>query len=98
MIRAGEWDLKIDQELIPHQDRGVSKVVIHDHFVNLKVHNDVALVFLSEPFTLSPNVGTICLPPQGFQFYDQRCKVSGWGGTTVFGKYCGDRLPMIFFV
>ncbi|VVC27187.1 Peptidase S1, PA clan,Serine proteases, trypsin domain,Peptidase S1A, chymotrypsin family [Cinara cedri] len=84
IIRAGEWDLKTEPELIPHQDRRVSKIIIHEDFVYLNVHNDVALILLTEPFTQRSNVGTICLPPQGFQFYDHRCQVSGWGGNSVF--------------
>lgn len=85
MIRAGEWDTQTENELFPFQDASVSKVVKHEKYYGGAVHNDIALIFLTEPFTLADNVGTVCLPPRDFQFYREKCYVSGWG-KDVFGK------------
>lgn len=83
VIRAGEWDLKSEDEHILHQDRHVSKVIKHEKYYGGASYNDIALVILNEKFILDDNVGTICLPPQGYQFHTERCHVSGWGKNAV---------------
>lgn len=85
MIRAGEWDTQTENELFPFQDATVSKIVKHEKYYGGAVHNDIALIFLNEPFKIIDNVGTVCLPPRDFQFNRERCYVSGWG-KDVFGK------------
>ncbi|XP_041989240.1 phenoloxidase-activating factor 2-like [Aricia agestis] len=76
--RAGEWDTQVTKEVLPHQDRLVKKIVLHPEFLKLHAHNDVALLILSEPFTLAPHVGVACLgrimPPAGTECYSM-----GWG-------------------
>lgn len=85
MLRAGEWDSQSRSEIYPHQDRHISKVIKHDHFVARTVENNIALIFLNEPFTLRENIGTICLPPQDYNFNGDKCYASGWG-KDIFGK------------
>lgn len=85
VIRAGEWDTQTDKELFPYQDRQVSKIIKHESYYGGALHNDIALVFLTEPFTMWDNVGTLCLPPQGFKFHKERCYASGWG-KNVYGE------------
>ncbi|XP_041988852.1 phenoloxidase-activating factor 2-like isoform X1 [Aricia agestis] len=76
--RAGEWDTDNKKENLPHQDRFVKKIVIHKDYNTFHAHNDVALLILSEPFTLAPHVGVACLgrimPPAGTECYSM-----GWG-------------------
>lgn len=84
-VRAGEWDTQTTNELYPHQDRNVKSIIIHPEYYKGALYNDVALVFLEEPFDLAENVKTACLPPQGFLFDHSSCYASGWG-KDVFGK------------
>lgn len=83
MIRAGEWDLKSEDEHILHQDRHVLKIIKHENYYSGASYNDIALIILTKKFILDDNVGTICLPPQGYQFHTERCHVSGWGKNAV---------------
>ncbi|VVC27188.1 Peptidase S1, PA clan,Serine proteases, trypsin family, histidine active site,Serine proteases, trypsin [Cinara cedri] len=89
IVRAGEWDLKQDQELSPHQDRKVLRIVKHEKFSKGSGYNDIGLIFLTEPFILQPHISTVCLPPQDFKFREsdeEHCKVSGWG-SNIDGVY-----------
>nr|CAD7440786.1 unnamed protein product [Timema bartmani] len=84
-IRAGEWDTQTKNELFTHQDRDVSKVIVHDKYYGGALYNDVALLVLSEPLVLGNNVEVVCLPKQGEVLDRSRCFASGWG-KDVFGK------------
>lgn len=86
VIRAGEWDFLLKETTYPIQDRQVSKIIKHENYNSGALYNDVALVFVNEPFIISYHVGTICLPPQGFKHSVQRCVSSGWG-KDAFGKH-----------
>lgn len=84
-VRAGEWDLKVDQERNPHQDRKVVRMVKHEKYSKGSGWNDVGLVFLDEPFQLQLHINTVCLPPQDLTFDEENCKASGWGNNN--GRY-----------
>lgn len=83
-IRAGEWNLRTEDETFPHQDRKVEDCVIHEHFHKHLFLNDIALLFLAKPVDITENVNTVCLPPPNQNFDLQRCFVSGWG-KNMFG-------------
>ncbi|KFB49719.1 hypothetical protein ZHAS_00018371 [Anopheles sinensis] len=85
LIRAGEWDTQTRNELYPHQDRRVAEIITHKQFNKGSLANDVALLILTEPFVLAPNVQPICLPPKGYSFDLSKCFASGWG-KNIFGK------------
>lgn len=85
MIRAGDWDLKTRDELLMHQEGRVSKIIKHNKYHGGTVINDIALIILTQSFTLDINVGTICLPPQDYEFAGERCYANGWG-KDAFGK------------
>ena len=46
VLRLGEWDTQGETEPYPHQDVGVSHVVIHENFDATTLYYDVALLFL----------------------------------------------------
>lgn len=85
-MRAGEWDTQTRSEPLPHQDRGVTRIVLHPDFRAGPLYNDVALVFLDAPFDLTDNVDTVCLPEPGQVFRDTRCFATGWGRDS-FGRW-----------
>lgn len=78
-IRAGEWDTQTEDEVYPHQDRQVSKYILHEKYDNVGLFNDVALLVLAKPVDIAENVNTICLPPPNTNYDLQRCIVTAWG-------------------
>lgn len=84
-IRVGEWDTQTLNEMYPHQDRFVSKVEIHPEYYRGGLLNDIALLFINDPVELAENIGTLCLPPQNYNFDETRCTATGWG-KNLFGK------------
>ncbi|XP_050359661.1 phenoloxidase-activating factor 2-like [Nymphalis io] len=93
-IRAGEWDTQSNDELYPYQDRNISEIVIHDEFNKRNLFNDIALLFLTMPLELAPNVGLVCLPLQNSPVAEGlRCISSGWG-KDKYGKNSPYRVVM----
>lgn len=79
-VRAGDWDIQDANEMFGHRDADVEKIVMHEEFHRAALWNDVALLFLKEPFKISPAINPICLPPQDHSFnYNDDCVISGWG-------------------
>ncbi|XP_076177067.1 phenoloxidase-activating factor 2 isoform X2 [Ptiloglossa arizonensis] len=84
-IRAGEWDTQTKNEIFPHQDRNVQKVIIHNQYSAGPLYNDVAILILAEPVDFAENVDIVCLPERDIIFDASRCFASGWG-KDIFGK------------
>lgn len=84
-IRAGEWDTQTNNEIYPHQDRTVQKVIIHENYYAGALFNDFAILILSEPVNLIDNVDLVCLPERNDIFDNSQCFASGWG-KDIFGK------------
>ncbi|KOB67828.1 Serine protease, partial [Operophtera brumata] len=79
-VRAGEWDTQTFKEPYPYQDRQVDTIERHKDFNKGHLFYDIALVFLSSPMELAPNVQLACLPPpQDKAFAGTRCFATGWG-------------------
>lgn len=78
-VRLGEWDAGNTNEPIPAQDFLVSNIFIHPNFNKDNLQNDVAILKLATPVSLTTKstIGTICLP--SISFVGQRCYVAGWG-------------------
>jgi plasma kallikrein len=85
-VRAGEWDTQTENEIFPHSDHKVSRVIVHPDFGQANLFNDVALMILETPAKLSAHINTICLPPQNHKSNKETCFVSGWG-KDKFGRY-----------
>jgi secreted trypsin-like serine protease len=84
-VRCGEWDTQTESEPYQHQDRYVGDIYIHPEFFGGALFNDVALLFMREPFVMDHNVDTICLPQPGETFVDDTCYATGWG-KDKFGR------------
>ncbi|KAF7991450.1 hypothetical protein HCN44_008762 [Aphidius gifuensis] len=84
-IRAGEWDTQTKNEILPHQDRAVQRIIVHENYIAGSLKNDFALLYLREPLALSDNVDVVCLPQANDIFDNSRCFASGWG-KDVFGR------------
>ncbi|CAH2101283.1 unnamed protein product [Euphydryas editha] len=85
-VRAGEWDTQTTNEIYPYQDRDVDSVAVHKDFNKNNLFYDIALLFLTSPMQMAPNVGIVCLPPPRETPRDGLpCLASGWG-KDKFGK------------
>ncbi|XP_060850486.1 phenoloxidase-activating factor 2-like [Rhopalosiphum padi] len=87
VVRAGEWDLKTEKEILSHQDRRVSKIVTHPDYYAGGLYNDVALIFINDAFSLQDNIQLICLPTPNDIFINDMCYSSGWGKTVSYNNY-----------
>ena len=62
-VRCGDWDITNHNELHLHQDRIVSKVMIHPLYTGAKsVRYNFALLHLKKEFELDKHIAPICLP------------------------------------
>lgn len=84
-VRAGEWDTQTKNEIYPHQDRDVEKVVVHESYHSGALYNDYAILILKSPVEYAENVDIVCLPEANTNFDGSRCFASGWG-KDVFGN------------
>ncbi|XP_039762409.1 phenoloxidase-activating factor 2-like isoform X2 [Pararge aegeria] len=76
--RAGEWNTRNENEILNHQERDVSRILIHPEFSRKKAHNDIALLIMETAFVITPHVNVACLgrslpPPETV------CYSMGWG-------------------
>ncbi|CAG0898358.1 unnamed protein product [Darwinula stevensoni] len=85
--RFGEWDTQNEDEPLPHQDRKISKVVIHEAFNQRVMFNDYAVLILDSPVKQDDHIDTVCLPGPRTNFAGRRCYVTGWGKTKKEGHY-----------
>lgn len=75
-VVAGEWDLKNEDEIVPHINRSVESIIIHEKFDGF-VYN-IALLVLKVSFGRQPNIGNVCLPTQGATFDISKCLSTAW--------------------
>lgn len=61
------------------------QIILHPSYHPASLRNDVALVVLDSSFTLSDNVGMVCLPRQDTQPNKMNCIATGWGNQR--GQY-----------
>lgn len=82
----GEWNAANLNEPIPAEDVAVLNVFIYPNFNIANLQNDVAILKLSTPISLTSRstVGTICLPNVNIINTNQLCYVAGWG-KNAFG-------------
>ncbi|KAJ8348575.1 hypothetical protein SKAU_G00271640 [Synaphobranchus kaupii] len=64
----------------------VDRIITHN-FDSLTNNNDIALMKLRQPLTMSDGVRPVCLPNAGLNFAaPQKCWISGWGATVSGGQ------------
>ena len=79
VVRCGEWNTQNETEPLPHQDRSVEHVITHPEYNSRNLHQDYALLFTREEFSLAPHIDTVCLPAPGEVFTGETCTATGWG-------------------
>jgi len=84
-VVAGEHSLS--QVSGDEQNRGVTRYTMHENYNANTFTNDIALIFLDAPLTLSSVVAPVNLPPAGFDPpAGTVTTVSGWGTTSSGGS------------
>lgn len=83
-VRGGEWNTQTTDEMLKHVERNVQGITYHKKFTRNNLHNDVALIFLEEPFKMTAHINTVCLPEAEFE-HNENCFATGWG-KAQFGK------------
>lgn len=89
VIRAGEWDFSDTNEEHSYQDRVISSV----HNIDQTDPDSVQLIFVSEPFVLTSNIRTVCLPlPKitttmaNTRERERECTTAAWGQQNCSGS------------
>ncbi|XP_012227738.1 trypsin-like [Linepithema humile] len=70
--------LKLDENSLTRQERGVEKIKVHPEFNTKTYQNDIAILKLSVPFKFTSELHSAILPAKPFEPYTV-CQVSGWG-------------------
>lgn len=90
VIRAGVHNILDTTTNNKRQERNVTNMIMHEDLDSKSLTNDIALIVLEQPLTLTETVNTVCLPPQGVQTRRNTvCISSGWGKNAAdrHGKY-----------
>merc|ERR1711972_556787 len=74
-----EWNTQNETEPLPHQDRSVHHAITHPEYNSRNLHQDYALLFTREEFSLASHIDTVCLPGPGEVFTGETCTATGWG-------------------
>lgn len=83
-MRLGDWDIYKNVEPQPHVERSIVSIVVHPEFSPSNMHNDIAVITLSESVTATNYISPVCLPPKPSPDTVvprewTGCRVSGWG-------------------
>ncbi|XP_034101601.2 phenoloxidase-activating factor 2-like [Drosophila albomicans] len=79
-VRAGEWEKRSTDELYPHQNRLVKKILPHEGYKGGKYkYNNIAMLQLEKPFSNAPHISPICLDNTPYSLNRTNCFVSAWG-------------------
>ncbi|XP_008563549.1 PREDICTED: vitamin K-dependent protein C-like [Galeopterus variegatus] len=82
IVRLGEYDLRRIDNLEMEVD--IKEVLIHPNYSKSTTDNDIALLQLAQPATLSDTIVPVCLPDSGLAEREltqagQEMLVTGWG-------------------
>ncbi|KAH8325086.1 hypothetical protein KR074_009584 [Drosophila pseudoananassae] len=62
IVRAGDWDLRTDNEIVPHENRLVKKTIVHKKFILSDLLNNLALAILESAFPRTKHIVPVCMP------------------------------------
>jgi len=84
-IRVGDYDFGAVSEPFPYQERSAAAKIVHPKYNFYSFEYDLALVKLSKPVELGPNVHPICLPGNDDLMVGENATVTGWGRLSEGG-------------
>lgn len=82
-VRLGDYNLKGQTELYPHEEFTVRRKVVNENYNPATYQNDIALLELSEEVVYRHHIVPVCLPAKGENFTGKTATVTGWGRTQV---------------
>lgn len=85
-VRLGDYNLKGQTELYPHEEFTVRRKVVNENYNPATYQNDIALLELSEEVIYRQHIIPVCLPAKGDNFTGKTATVTGWGRTQVNRK------------
>ncbi|KAH8275141.1 hypothetical protein KR026_000638, partial [Drosophila bipectinata] len=95
-IISGDWNLASEDESFDSEEQSVTLIKKHENFTYATGVNNLALVFLNEPFQLKNHIRPICLPSSQTRSYlKTKCKVVGWGVQNFGDRYFSDIQKMV---
>ncbi|KAH8321347.1 hypothetical protein KR074_002570, partial [Drosophila pseudoananassae] len=95
-IVAGDWNLASEDESFYSEKQSVALIKKHENFNYVTGVNNLALVFLNNPFNLKAHIRPICLPGNQTKSYlGTKCKVVGWGVKNFGEDYFSDIQKMV---
>ncbi|XP_017105321.2 serine proteinase stubble [Drosophila bipectinata] len=84
----GDYNIRTDFE-VQHVSRRIKRLVRHKGFEFSTLHNDIAILTLSEPVSFTREIQPICLPTspsqQSRSYSGQVATVAGWGSLRENG-------------
>ncbi|XP_058981227.1 uncharacterized protein LOC101898442 [Musca domestica] len=87
-VHLGDYNIRTDYE-VQHISRRVKRLVRHKGFDFSTLHNDIAILTLSEPVKFTKEIQPICLPTSPTQqrssYSGQIATVAGWGSLRENG-------------
>ncbi|KAK2870917.1 hypothetical protein QQF64_002016 [Cirrhinus molitorella] len=91
LSNAGAWTVYAGfltrTEMRSATGNSVSRIVKHSNFEPRTNENDIALMKLTHPLTMTSNVRPVCLPNEGMYFDAPReCYITGWGTLSSGGS------------
>lgn len=94
LIKGGEWKLGIDEEPLPFQIVQVKHILRHPEYQRGSLHNDVAILVLTENLRWAKNIYPICLPEaqetlDAYYNGAGECIVTGWGKQVLQAHLAG---------
>jgi len=76
---------EINKPMYMEQELSVSKIWVHEQYDDQTTANDIAVIRLTKPVTISDKVNIICLPGPEAKIANDTVWVSGWGRTAAGG-------------
>ncbi|KAF6199793.1 hypothetical protein GE061_006091 [Apolygus lucorum] len=86
-VEVGEWDSSSQIEPKPTQKQTARIAVVHKDFNLLNSANNIAILFVRNPFELSETVGLMCLSDTLSMIDPKSCLAAGWGKDGQGKKY-----------
>ncbi|MBW3911057.1 serine protease, partial [Neisseria meningitidis] len=88
-VRLGEHNIAVNEGT--EQSINSAKVIPHPGYSSYNLDNDIMLIKLSKPATLSSNIKTVSLP-SNCASAGTYCLISGWGNISSSSSNYPDRL------